>query len=483
MIQFRIYRWWIILLDVLCAAFLCAAMYHLAHRPALPASVAPPSELTKILSLNRSAVSSSEDLEVLLMPFDIGDSVSVGISSPSGTRIVDATLGPANSRAHVWTLSIAAWLFFLLGVSVYSLRPQEFTAGLFHVASLATSIAIVGTQTIAGVSTPFVGALLCSLFFAAYCLLPALFVHFTLVFPKRNRLHHLRVHLLTYGLGVVLAIGMSYTFLAAAATGSLALFHVSQAWELFFKAFLLLAVLLGIANIVVSYRRSETVAEKRQLRWILYGLTFGTTPFITLWVLPEVLGFKPLIPEALAVGSLIIIPAAFAISIVKYRLMNVDVVINRSIVYGIVLGGFALGYALVVGYLANWFGAYTGTTSVILMTAIALIIAVLVEPVRKRVQTFVDATFFRVQYDFRAAQRRLFDEIKRPLSLKQLAELIVSETDALLPVEQHLAAPRQSLAGFFQDGARLWRSKDVQFTKDQQRQIKILAKISMAKIF
>jgi two-component system NtrC family sensor kinase len=168
----------------------------------------------------------------------------------------------------------------------------------------------------------------------------------------------------------------------------------------------------------------------------LYGVALGPPPFVFLWALPIALGYMPLVSEDVVKFFLLLVPITFSIAIIKYRAMDIDIVINRSAVYVVVVGIGLMLYLGVVGVAAKIVTTFTAQTSLIVSTVTAAILALLFDPARRQVQHIVDRLFFRVQYDFRRTQQRFVEEIRQCIDIKSLAELLVKRIDEILPVER-----------------------------------------------
>jgi signal transduction histidine kinase len=171
--------------------------------------------------------------------------------------------------------------------------------------------------------------------------------------------------------------------------------------------------------------------EKKKLQWLLWGLTIGPAPFLLLEILPEL--FIPLspVPEEFTLVFFLAIPTSFAVSFVRYHLLDVQVVINRTTVYGIVIAILVAFYVVLVALTAYLVGSYTLQAS----TVAAILIALGFEPLRRKVQLSVDKRFFRVRYDFRQAQRMFAEEMNRQPDLQALATFVTGEFQKLVPVE------------------------------------------------
>ncbi|MFI7643926.1 sensor histidine kinase [Nonomuraea sp. NPDC049400] len=145
-------------------------------------------------------------------------------------------------------------------------------------------------------------------------------------------------------------------------------------------------MLIGLASLVVRFRRADGV-ERRQVAWIGYGVaaTVIATAVAPWWV------------RAFAA---LLIPACIVVAALRYRLYDIDVLVNRTLVAGALLAGAALVYAAVVG----WAGSLLGETSRVTSFTAAFTIALLFHPARVRVQRAVD----RLLYGDRADPHTLF---------------------------------------------------------------------------
>jgi hypothetical protein len=170
---------------------------------------------------------------------------------------------------------------------------------------------------------------------------------------------------------------------------------VSVLLELLYFTIPLLLVAGGMA-VIVRFRRSRG-DERQQLKWFAYAVGVMVVTF-TVWFPLQVVGF-------VAIGSLTFIvplaglPIAAGVAILKYRLYNIDLIINRTLVYG------SLTAVLVAAYFGGVVGSQyvfrtlTGGESQLAVVASTLTIAALFNPLRHRIQSFIDRRFYRRKYD------------------------------------------------------------------------------------
>jgi phosphoserine phosphatase RsbU/P len=191
---------------------------------------------------------------------------------------------------------------------------------------------------------------------------------------------------------------------------------------IFFLSFLSYPVSTFIA-LFRSYRHSG-VEERRQVKWPLWGTMIAVGLKILLLVIGLVIGFLVgfgsdvnlpailnVLPELLSRIVYVIIPVSFAFAILKYRLMNIDVIIRRTVMYSILSAVVFVLYGVLVagvGTLLIRFARVENTTMVIASTIVVALVAV---PLRNRLQQMVDRNLFRERRDYPLALRNIGNAI------------------------------------------------------------------------
>jgi hypothetical protein len=157
----------------------------------------------------------------------------------------------------------------------------------------------------------------------------------------------------------------------------------------------LVALLLAVVSMFVRFRRSIGV-ERQQLKWIVYAGAAAASGFALTLFLPG-----PLANAVFAVAFLAFIgvPVAAGFAIMRYRLYEIDLLINRTLVYVPLTAMLALVYVGGVVGLQYVFRAFTGQESTLAIVASTLAIAALFAPLRRRIQSFIDRRFYRRKYD------------------------------------------------------------------------------------
>ena len=136
--------------------------------------------------------------------------------------------------------------------------------------------------------------------------------------------------------------------------------------------------------------RVRSVTARRQLRWIVGGTAFGAVPFVFGYAVPFALGFTPWRGADLTAVLLGFVPLAFASAIVRYRLMDVEVIIKRALVYAAAIAAIAAMYAILLRLAREaFFGGSDKHNSVIALLA-TLVVVLLSRPVKNAIQTALD---------------------------------------------------------------------------------------------
>ena len=149
----------------------------------------------------------------------------------------------------------------------------------------------------------------------------------------------------------------------------------------------------AVVSVVVRFHRSRGI-ERQQLKWFLYAA--APIPYFPLS------DYGPLILDTLAFAWVLLgLPAAIGIAVLRYRLYDIDVVINRTLVYGALTATLALVYLGSVVGLQRLLSPVVGEGNQLAVVASTLLIAALFGPLRRRVQSFIDRRFYRRKYDAR----------------------------------------------------------------------------------
>jgi hypothetical protein len=157
---------------------------------------------------------------------------------------------------------------------------------------------------------------------------------------------------------------------------------------------------------VYRYRRVSTPAQRQQTKWVVLGFSAALAGFMGAVFLfefvPSIGGSGSLgemIGATVVYGFLLLIPLSIGVAILRSRLYDIDVLINRTLVYGSLTVLLAAAYVGGVVLLQYVLRALTGQESQLAVVTSTLAIAALFNPLRRRIQTFIDRLFYRRRYD------------------------------------------------------------------------------------
>ena len=162
---------------------------------------------------------------------------------------------------------------------------------------------------------------------------------------------------------------------------------------------LIVAIVAAVVSLLLRFRRSQG-EERQQLKWVVYG---GSLPLVLNVVAGLVTGFREDTPFLVLVETVgvLALPVATGVAVLKYRLYDIDLIINRTLVYIVLTAALGLSYfALVAGI-----SSIAGESSLTVAGA-TLAVAALFQPLRRRIQSLIDRRFYRSKYD---AEKTLAD--------------------------------------------------------------------------
>ena len=184
----------------------------------------------------------------------------------------------------------------------------------------------------------------------------------------------------------------------------------------------------SVISVVVRFVRSRGV-ERQQLKWLTYAGFVTLTSLFVAFFAPQYLretGFWPVISLSLLLTGPPSIPVAVGIAILRYRLYDIDLIINRTLVYGSLTISLAVVYATGVFVLQFAWRSLTGGESQLAVVASTLAIAALFNPLRHAIQAFIDRRFYRSKYDARRTLEAFSARLREETDLDRLGGELVS---------------------------------------------------------
>jgi serine phosphatase RsbU (regulator of sigma subunit) len=211
----------------------------------------------------------------------------------------------------------------------------------------------------------------------------------------------------------------------------------------------------GVYAQVYRYRRVADPLQRQQTKWVVYGATVAVSGYYGFRLLNL---FFPTLSEEwlyqliglpLFYAFLLLIPYAIGLSILRFRLWDIDPIIYRTLVYGTLTGLLLLIYFGSVVALQAIFRAVSGQESDLALVASTLLIAALFMPLRRRVQTYIDRAFYREKINIQQALTDFSHEIRTIIELPDLLHVLTNRVMGLLHV-RHVAVFLRGISGQYE---------------------------------
>lgn len=406
---------------------------------------------------NYDEVTHARDVQIYLDQADIDGNIHYLIERPSypeESRYYYADLDHLNA-IHKWTprelyINLIGLVYLFVGFFVLFKQGGRAPFAL-HFATLCLAAFVFHSYTPVG-SYRDLDLAIAFLKNAAFILFPPLFLHFCLVYPERQQLFQekrWRAALL-YAPALLLLALANFVFLRNVLTPIIPpLSNVPAASdsfvELFYKlsfAHFVVALLASVFFLIRTWVRAKSAVIRQQMKWVIWGSLLAVAPFTLLYGVGYLMGTQadPWLTNA-AVLPLILIPLAFGYSVLRYRLMDVELVVRRVFVYVFT----TLAIALMVGSVVYLAGLYAlsgddGFTSgeitlrvVVAIVAMAAIVMV-AAPVKNFLQEQIDRLFYGERYDMRNSLLDFGRTLSATTALDPLLDSLVNRLQEVMNV-------------------------------------------------
>jgi signal transduction histidine kinase len=350
------------------------------------------------------------------------------------TLEIELTPTPLDAVVSRWGLQLIVSLVLIaIGSVVFWVRPDEIAARLLMLFCATIAVQLwVDTYNIQYVtlSRPWLFWLHLVLEHGTFVLNYASICHFTLVFPVVHpfqRRFPLLTALLLY-LSNPLTIGvvmLSYP-------------NLSDGLRVGNRASLIVVVpqlALAFAAGLRSVRTAADPVSRAQIRWIMWGSLVVLAVAIPGYVLPLAFTGEPYIPHPVIMLLTLFIPLVLGLAVLRYRLFDIEIIVNRTLVYGSLTAILVGLYFLLVRLLTLLVQEVLhGENNTLIVFIATLCIALAFDPLRRRLQSLIDRAFYRDRVDFRQAIIAFSRQVRTILELPDLLQALVDRVTELLYV-------------------------------------------------
>lgn len=421
-------------------------LVNLAGRPAVRSEhLARP-----IVGLDGTVIRRPDDMMFVLAQKRIGDPVEIRFGPDGGPAAVDDTVVPFYSQAPFpLPFALLGGLSFLAGFGVLLLKPADRRGRIFYWLSIAFGAAVTIGWATAGVQGRTLNLLPGTVVNFAYPLTLAALLWFARSYAPHRRMARPSLFWV-----VPLAWGtfLGGTFLASQLGPSIAAFRLRQQGLNVFRLYIVIMGVLALVEFARAFRSSASAEDRAEIKWYFIGLAVGLGPFLLLNQLPQALSLKPLLSDDFVSAFFFLLPIFMATVILQFRLLRVNVVFHRGLVYAILTAFTICAYLFAVDALRLIFPRATATGRNLIYIGTAAALALFLSPGRRAIRDFIDRLFFRQAYDYRRALRGFKERAPAVIEADALFALFAETLSSVLPVSGIGVLLREGGRG----EARLW---------------------------
>jgi len=387
-----------------------------------------------LLSINGEPVKQALDVTRILVRVGTWTKANYHLRRGKEFDAIVITEEVARDRAVTYQYLVGC-AYLIIGLFVYFRRGSALKATHFYVLCLASFVPLCFHYT--GQFNNFdkfiyLGNVVAGL------VAPTVFLHFCLTFPEprgwfRKRYRRALLYV-PAGLLSLVSIGFYSETLKVGVS------PIELNWMLdrVLVLFNVVPYLLGGLAVSLAYRKAEDAIVRKQLKWLRNGTFCAILPYTALYVLPYVSGAVVQANLRLAVLSVVLLPLSLAYAIVRYRLMDVDILFRRGYAYTLATLCVLAGFWLIVSTLGTLTHVYfkdlgTGGSLIVM-----LIGAFLFQPIRTWIQEKLDRYFYRDRYDYRSTLVEFAQELSSEADLDTMLNKAGERLIATLSVS-HLA--------------------------------------------
>ncbi len=365
------------------------------------------------------------------------------IAGTSATAWFEARLGPLEQNPMEDAFIVVGFgMFAVMGALLVALRPGNVVGWIMSTVGLIVGVFPAGESYAAYVMTTrgrpdalaVVGAWANGWYW--FLLLALVFVYLPLLFPDGRLLSRRWIPVAVLpgiGLAGIIVLGAFTETLTGQNVGyrienpigieGLAPVEELPVFSALSTLFYAVGVVGAIASVVVRFRRSRGI-ERQQIKWFLYA----AAPILVVPASDSL----PAVVDALLFGWVLFgLPTAIGIAVLRYRLYDIDLFINRTLVYATLTVTLALVYFGGVAGLQRLLSPVVGEGNGFAVVVSTLLIAALFQPLRRSVQGFIDRRFYRKKYDARKTLESFSAKLRGASDLDGLNEellVVVGET-------------------------------------------------------
>ena len=312
------------------------------------------------------------------------------------------------------TLFIIAFLFWIIGIFVFVKKPWDLPARLFCLCGLFIGLAIVANLAAERhiPSAYWVAAVL-------FAVSPWLLAHFFLVLPEERLKYrnNPNVYLLYLPALIILIL---FPLFGYANNQPTQLFRIVRLLEI--GSGFIVAIIIAFYN----YFRSSSIKTRQQMKIVLISCAVALIPILIFYILPEAIWHHvPSQPAGFSIFFLVLIPLGMGYAILTQRLMDISVIIRRSVIYALVTLVMAIILSIAIFTALKLQNSLGVLEEVLLAIGLGAIATFLFGPIKNTIEIIIDKFFYKDRYDYRQIIEILSNSLKSLNDVSDISRVVV----------------------------------------------------------
>ena len=411
-----------------------------------------------IISIENWPIKNSAQLDVIVEMKEIGNVISMKLDD--GKIYQFHLVRRFNSLYFLLFAFLGICFFVIAGLVWHGSRNQ----GEKYFAISGALLGYILMMTWAGMKLPlYISVLLILIYFLSYPQAFLTFLFFCYHFPSvtlSQRILDTQKRILQIT-GISFSILLLILFFRQYLNFNLDSFNQYHWGYRVFRIFIFFNLTFSVVLLIRNLKKAPNPANRRKMLWVVWGVIWGSFPFVFLWNLPQIFNYQPLIPEWVFLIFVLLTPASIAIAILRYRLFDIEIVVSRSLVYSLVLLCLIAFYIFFIGTVSfTFFRQFSLHRSPVLSIISAVLIGLLFNPVKSGVQGFVDKKFFRIRYDRFKSLQNFLQNLDQLTYKSDIIQNLLSHYQAVVPVLNYCFVYRE-ISGWNDMGSQTRESQNL----------------------
>jgi len=375
----------------------------------------------KVVLVNGEKVSTPEEIYSMIGTLSIGEKVDYTIERNG--RFFDITIPIQRLSAKdlllvFGVIYLIGVVFFIIGVFVIYIKPDDSAGKALFLFCTALGIWFVGSFD-AQATYYFDEITLFAMIFS-----PVFGIYLMFIFPSDTKIKEKSRYFATLPFLILslLIYGLMIFFFDSYSTWKIA--NISM-W-----IYLLLSAAIFPLSSLFTYLRSESALEKQRAQIIFIGCLLGL--ILPASAVAGITIFKLNMPFNLMALPVILFPLSIAYAIIKHKLFDIDVIIQKTITYGLLTGTVGAVFALMVLTFNMAYAQHGGWKNPAFFLIMSSFLVLALNPLKNRIQGIVDLTFFRKKYDYRRTVEEVSYAMTSLLSIDMIIDKIISVIESTM---------------------------------------------------